>query len=224
MLEIPASQHCVKILEKREHACIGISPFNSYFSEEVISKLINWGNTQFKDFHLFVPDILPYFNFLALGYSHEKAQIKCKRQWTYLRNKIRRAFTKCALSNADEKIITASAIKDNPEYQKIYNKLLQYYQDDQDFKIYCLKATSEMLKKYSSQITTEMLNTSVKYILSEMPFYLDTPRILCKTSSIFVYHESIEIFIDLYKNRRHELVANNQGHVILKLDKGFYYE
>ena len=65
----PLSLNCENLLKRREHVLLGISPFNSYYCEFRITKLIEWARDNFKNFHIFVPDTLPYYNFLALGYS-----------------------------------------------------------------------------------------------------------------------------------------------------------
>ena len=56
MKEEPVTRNCAKILNAREHAVIGISPFNSYFSEQKITDLIVWAKETFGTFHVYVPD------------------------------------------------------------------------------------------------------------------------------------------------------------------------
>lgn len=72
MRPIPISENSRKIFEKKNHACLGISPFNSCFSEERIGTLAEWAMKEFETFHLFVPDIPSAFTLEALGYSQEK--------------------------------------------------------------------------------------------------------------------------------------------------------
>lgn len=219
MNETPVTSICEKILKDREQVLIGISPFNSYFSEENIRKLIYWGHTKFKDFHLLVPDTLPYFNFLAIGYPHNKATTKTRRQVRYLLNKINKAFLSLIPEGiSDDKIVTISKVSQNPIYCRLYNLCLEKYADDINFQQSCQNASSLVLKSYTTNVTPSMLDMASKYLLGELPFYLDTPQILGVNSSLFVYHESIEFFINLYKNRTQNFVASNQGHLILKLN------
>ena len=219
MKEMPVSQRCKEILEKREHALIGISPFNSYFSEENIKKLIYWGYTNFKNFHLLIPDTLPCFNFLAIGYSDSKALNKTKRQIQYLLNKVNRAFSNLSLNITNSnKLVMISKFSKNHVYHELYDSCLKKYVNETDFKQRCFSASELVLKNYTINIIPSMLDMSSKYLLGELPFYINTPKILGIDSSLLVYHENIEFFVDLYKNRDKNLVDNNQGHLILKLN------
>ena len=46
---------------KKSHCILGISPFNSFFSEENITALLNWANIQFRSFQIFIPDQISYY-------------------------------------------------------------------------------------------------------------------------------------------------------------------
>ena len=98
--ETPVSERCKEILEKREHVLIGISPLNSYYSEERITKLIHWGHTGFKSFHILTADTLSHYNFLAIGYPLNKAKKKTRQNWNSLRNKIARAFQSIGMTES----------------------------------------------------------------------------------------------------------------------------
>ena len=50
--------------------------------------MINWANTQFRSFQIFIPDKISYYNFVQLGYSEGKAKQKVRKQDNYLYNKI----------------------------------------------------------------------------------------------------------------------------------------
>ena len=216
---VPVSQNCAKIFQLKEHALIGISPFNSYYSEERITKLIHLGYSTFKDFHLFVPDTLPYFNFLAMGYAPDKAKNKTKRQWNYLKNKIVKGFSNNGfLFEAASKIVTiGETLKNNDAYNLLHQACLQKYKNDASFKKNCLDASKNILVSYTDSELDDKLETAVQYLLAELPLYLDTPSILKIKSSVFIYHEKLIFFEKLYRLRSNELLANNQGHLIINL-------
>jgi cyclo(L-tyrosyl-L-tyrosyl) synthase len=44
----PLSAACAAVVEQGEHACFGISPFNSYFSTDRIRELAAWGLARFE--------------------------------------------------------------------------------------------------------------------------------------------------------------------------------
>ena len=211
---------CGNLLKNNDHALLGVSPFNSYYSEQKISKLIQFAQKKFKDFHLFIPNTLPYFNFIAMGYPPNKAKIKTKRQWNYLKNKINRAFVSNGFSRKDflKKIITIDETMDNNTH---YNQLLELcfkkYENDIFFKEDCLNASKVMMKGYPDKDKTVRVELAVQYLLRELPLLLDTPRILGVTSSVFVYHEQIDFYKKLYGGRDNKLLAGNQDFLDLKL-------
>jgi cyclo(L-tyrosyl-L-tyrosyl) synthase len=211
--EVPASQRCNEILEKREHVLIGISPFNSYYSLENIQKLIKWGSESFKSCQVFVPDTLPVFNFIAIGYAESKALSKTKHQIKYLMNKIEKAFTNLKVS-VENKIITVSSCSKITAFKELYHICMNRYDVDEEFKKDCTEAASGVLRGYTKNVTQDMLDTSAKYLLGELPFYLDTPKIVGVNTSTFVYHENVDFFTNLYKDRIKNHVSENQGHTI----------
>lgn len=213
-----ASTNCSKLLEKKEHALIGISLFNSYYSEERIADLIGWAMKKFKDFHLCVPDILPIFNFLSLGYSEAKAKSKTREQWNRLRNKISRAFVTNGFHEYPTyKVITISDLtSNNTIYQEIHRKCKFKYENDLKFKEECQKASEAIFgSSFNHENEQKKLDIAVQYLLGELPLYFDTPRILGTESSLVIYHQNIDFFVNLYKVHD-ELLSTKQGHLIVK--------
>ena len=91
--------NCARNFELREHCCFGISPFNSYFSEDRIRELARWGTREFKSIHFFIPDVPSVYTLEAQGYPREKAEWKARRQSQYLKNKIHRALISLSISD-----------------------------------------------------------------------------------------------------------------------------
>ncbi len=72
----PITENCSRALRLGKHAVIGISPFNSYFSELRLQKLIRWGLSSFERFHMFVPDTPARYTLEALDTTHKKQVTK----------------------------------------------------------------------------------------------------------------------------------------------------
>lgn len=62
-----------EIYLKKEHALIGISPFNSYFTVETMAKLLNWAFSTFDKVDIIIPDKISFYSLLGFGYSEETA-------------------------------------------------------------------------------------------------------------------------------------------------------
>ncbi|WP_375641145.1 MULTISPECIES: tRNA-dependent cyclodipeptide synthase [unclassified Bartonella] len=51
------SENCSRLIAMKQHLMIGISPFNTRFSEKCITELICWAAKKFKDIDVLLPDI-----------------------------------------------------------------------------------------------------------------------------------------------------------------------
>src|ERR1700688_333964 len=87
------------IYKQRSHVLIGVSPFNSYFSEKNITTIIQWAKRNFKLVNIFIPDDMSIYTLKAIGYSQEKAEFKTRRQDIYLKNKVFRALKNLSLES-----------------------------------------------------------------------------------------------------------------------------
>src|SRR4051812_12490620 len=101
MKAFPVTENCSKNLTLKKHVCFGISPFNSYFSENQIQRLAEWGKIEFEAMHFFVPDVPSVYTLEALGYSQERASWKARRQCQYLFNKIHKALKNTGFSGVE---------------------------------------------------------------------------------------------------------------------------
>ena len=219
MIENPVSPRCAEILEKREHVLLGISPLNSYYSEEKINELLHWARDNFQSFHVLTSDTIFKQNFLALGYEDKKATKKTHQHWNTLRNKILRSFENIGYNEKDcqDKIVALSGkLPGGDLFNAIREACRKRYTHDPEFKQKCLSSSKEVIKNYSADVNDAMLEVAAVYLLEEMPFYLDTPGMLDVPTSLMVYHKAIPFFTDLYKDREKYLVSHNQGHLILE--------
>lgn len=196
------SANSQKIYQKKEHVLLGISPFNSYFSEENIFNLIKWASDNFSRFHVFIPDTLPMYTFLALGYTKEKSIKKAKRQAAYLKNKVNRVFKKMGYSDefALHLLIDMAFLERNPIYINLKNLCYRLYEKNVIFRDQCNLSTEWVLKGHHAHMDSLDPQLAVHYILHEMPLFCDTPSILDTSSSIFVYHQIPKLLNFLYTN------------------------
>lgn len=218
MLVNPVTDNCRRILEKRRHVLIGVSPFNSYFSEARLRELAAWARETFESMHLFIPDVPTTYTLLALGYSHKEATWKARRQVRYVLNKIERALEAVGLAreNATKVILNWQKLDANARYHTLLEKATQAYEHDRSFRNDCRDAAWWVLEKRLGQPTertTVNLDLAAKYLLSEMPLFVDTPGILDKESSLFAYHQCPQLLERLYQGHYHLRVSNNQGFV-----------
>lgn len=209
------------LYQQKEHVLLGISPFNSYFSEEIIGDWIQWAHTTFSSFHVFIPDTLPMYTFLALGYDEFKAKKKAKKQAAYLKNKVARALLQCQLDgiDANKLIIDMDYLENNQAYLELKKKCYALYNENPEFQKECDQCTGWVLNGHAvKDLDLANENIAVQYILNEMPLFMDTPSILNTASSLFSYHQTPQFINYLYTDhRKNEFVALNQGFIELSI-------
>ena len=199
---------------------IGISPFNSYFSESRLRQLAAWGRENFAAMHLFIPDVPTTYTLLALGYPPKEANWKAKRQARYVINKTERALEAVGISGtkAKEIILTWERLEANARYQALLEEAARVYEQEADFRKDCQDAAWWVLEKRVGDPTaraTVNLDLAAKYLLSEMPLFVDTPGVLEKESSLFAYHQCPPLLERLYGGHYRFQVSDNQGFVLV---------
>jgi cyclo(L-tyrosyl-L-tyrosyl) synthase len=216
---IPIGENSKNIFTRKRHVLIGASPFNSYFSEENLIKIITWSLDNFNEISVFIPDKISIFTLMARGYTSERAEAKTRRQDTYLKNKIFRAFKQVGFTegNAAKMVVSLSELSNNLDYENIYQECLKKFDADLDFKLGCFSTCSWILnnKQDSKILIDKNTETAVQYFLREFPLFLDTPRILGADSSLFAYHSVPAYLKTLYESKM--LVAPNQGFLRLNI-------
>lgn len=214
------SDNSLRLLRNAAHVVLGISPFNSYFSEELIRDWVAWGRATFKEMHIFVPDVPTEYTLRAAGYSEAEAIRKARRQARYLLNKVGRALEAVDVpkDSADDLILTWDRLSSIPRYQELLEEATAAYRADAELQhdiraeaLCVLKGRAEPL----ARLSPENLDVAAQYFLCEMPLFVDTPTILRQESSVFAYRECGPMLEKLYGGRYHYRVSERQGFVVL---------
>jgi cyclo(L-tyrosyl-L-tyrosyl) synthase len=220
MLVRPLTDGSREIMEKRRHVLIGVSPFNSYFSESRLRELAAWGRGNFASMHLFVPDVPTVYTLLALGYPPKEANRKAKRQVRYTINKTERALEAVGISGetAREVILTWEKLEANARYRALLEEATEVYARDADFRKDCQDTAWWVLEgrlETPAAHAKVNLDLAAKYLLSEMPLFADTPGILEKESSLFAYHRCPPWLQKIYRGQYRYRITDGQGFVLV---------
>lgn len=214
----PAGQNSSEIYKIRQHALIGVSPFNGYFTEPNLLKLIDWSLNVFEKITIFIPDKLSIFTLRAIGYTPEEAEYKTRKQDNYLQNKVLRVLKNLGFDEhkARELIVTSTDLSSNENYQNIYNDCLVKFDTCDDFRNGCLSTSSWILENKAKldRLGEKELKVAVQYFLREFPLFLDTPKILNVATSTFIYHDLPKYLEFLYFNR--VMISSKQGFLKVK--------
>jgi cyclo(L-tyrosyl-L-tyrosyl) synthase len=199
---VPLTDRCSSPLSGAEHVCVGISPFNSYFSTERIISIAEWARTSFKSLHFFVPDRAAAYTLQALGYDENKARQKAARQANYVFNKIRRALDELDVPEPDDLILDSEQLENNSEFNRLRHQATSQFELDSEFRASCLDATRWVLDKRipdGQEPTAQQLEIAVQYFLAELPMFLSTVEIVGVDSSVFAYHQRVDFLERLYR-------------------------
>lgn len=196
----PLTTQCATPWARGEHACVGISPFNSYFSLERITALIQWASARFRGWHLFVPDQAAAYTLEAAGYPPERARHKAHRQARYLRNKIDTALARAGITDSDALLLDGAALEHHSHYATLRAEVHEQFATDAVFRDACLHASRWVLQaRADEEPTSEHLHSAVRYFLAELPLFLDTPGLVGTDSSVFCYHQPPAFLHALYR-------------------------
>ncbi len=214
----PITESCWKNFEQRTHVCFGISPFNSYFTEQRIQELAQWGREEFSSMHFFVPDVPSAYTLEALGYDTEKAAWKARRQCQYLHNKIQRALGNLgySLRDASGMVLNWANLSANPRFNALYEEVKALFETDQKFQGACIEASRWILEKRvpdEDALTPEALRSAARYLLAEIPLFLDSAGIVGQSASVFCYHQTVSFIENLFHGSLAIRVNEKQGFV-----------
>jgi cyclo(L-tyrosyl-L-tyrosyl) synthase len=217
----PLNEKSRCVYERREHICLGISPYNSLFSEEYISSLISWAQKNFEDFHLFLPDEPTIYTLMALGYDEAKARKKLKKQINWLSNKIFKAFeaNHFTKEQAQFRILDWQTLSKNECFNEKLRLVYEWFDQSSHFRSSCLEASNWVLenKVAEDKITEASLLQAVKYFLAELPLFASCNEITQKKTSLFCYHQSIPFHDELYAQKMELKSSTGQGYARLSL-------
>lgn len=200
---------CSLLWERGATALIGISPFNSYFDENKIRRLLEFCGRNDRDVLLFVPDEVTRHTLEAKGYTSDRAVKKMNRQLQYLRNKIMRAA-----NGTTPAVLGCAELAARPLYVRRHAELQQRFEADDTFRRACLDTTRWVLAASPEEdIGERAALLGVRYLLAELPLLLHAPEVTGRATVAFVYHQCPQLIADLYRGRFGDVVSPGQGFV-----------
>ncbi|WP_406604178.1 tRNA-dependent cyclodipeptide synthase [Bartonella gliris] len=219
------SENCSRLIAMKQHLMIGISPFNSRFSEKYITQLIYWSAKKFKNIDVLLPDIeSAMLLILASGSTKAKAEKKTKKEL----NRIRRILYN--IHNYDNleksfRILDFSQYKQSENYKILKSKAIDLYKTNSKFNELCTKMSIQAVGHRAKSVglsteeikSLETTNISLEYIFDEVPFYVNTPSLLNIESSVLAYHREWPVGELLLSNEQPLCVDRQQGHGIVSI-------
>lgn len=211
----PLTPSCARVLKMGDAAVIGVSPFNSYFSEARIAALAAWAMEQFNMVYYYVPDGPSTYTLLAQGYSEQKAMRKARRQSAWLLNKICRADQLAGGTDVECRLLNSAALNHHVTYQKLLAEVKSRHAQDRRLRAACQNCSSWVLRNYVTELDHRAIDLAVKYLLAEIPLFTHACKIVGHASAVFVYHQCPAFVRGLFLGEYRLSVASNQGYAVV---------
>ncbi|MGV8002410.1 tRNA-dependent cyclodipeptide synthase [Photorhabdus temperata subsp. temperata] len=139
------------------------------------------------------------------------------------------------LRNLDSVISVATILKSKPirviqfndfslnhDYQSLRTQVENAFNESESFRKICLDMSFQAIKgrlkgtgQYFNQIDLQLVYKALPYIFAEIPFYLDTPRLLGVKHSTLLYHRSWPIGKGLFDGSYPIQVGSKQSYGIV---------
>lgn len=217
------TERCDDLIRTANHVFVGISPFNSRFSKEYVTALVQWTWNHFSTVDILLPSEEDAARLLvASGTPITKALKKTRREIRrHLRNldEILASFVEPGRTT---RVIQFADYQDNSAYQQARTKVEQAYADSLAFKMACLNMSRQAIGSRvkatggnPEAISNADIQTALPYIFSELPFYLDTPSILEVESSTLIYHRPWPIGEGLFAGHFPLSVSHKQSYGVV---------
>lgn len=212
----PYTPHCQVIHAAGDHAVIGVSPGNSYFSARRINDLARWGIEHFDRVDFVYTDLHVADMYEALGYAPDDARRKAVKNLRGVRAKVTAAAEEFGAEGLAA--YAMSDFADNPAYRRIHDHIRELLDTDGEFRRTCDTLVDAYL---SSKVldgregTARQREVCLQYVCAEAPLFLDTPAILGVPSSLNCYHQLLPMAELLYARGSGLRASRNQGHAIV---------
>ncbi|NUU26285.1 MAG: tRNA-dependent cyclodipeptide synthase [Streptomycetaceae bacterium] len=214
----PYTPHCAVIRDAGDHAVIGISPGNSYFSARRVIGLARWAAAEFREVDLVYTDVHVAEMYEAFGYPADDARRKAVKNLRGVRAKVHNAVESVGRRGGRVRSLAVSELADNAAYRALHTRLGDLLEHDADFRVICQSLVDRFLsdKVLNGRTATERQRAvCLEYIRAEAPLFLDTPAILGVPSSLNCYHQLLPMAELLYARGSGLRASRNQGHAIV---------
>jgi cyclo(L-tyrosyl-L-tyrosyl) synthase len=216
----PFTPHCEVIHTAADHAVIGVSPGNSYFSADRVHDLARWGLALFERVDFVYTDLYVAEMYEASGYTADDARRKAVKNLRGVRAKVLAAVQAADPGGTRLAAHAMSELRDNPAYRALHEDLRARLYRDDEFRTTCEKLVDSFLSTKAQEVTARQRAVCLEYVTAEAPLFLDTPAILGVPSSLNCYHQLLPMAELLYSPGAGLRASRNQGHAIVTPAEG----
>jgi len=204
---IPCNERSKDLISFGEHALFILSPWNPYFNTKNMTNLYKWGTKNFMEIDFIIFDKPSIHNLRAFNYDESKIEKRVRREINALSNRLIKVIQSFGLNNvqARGKLKLWSQFEGTGPFDGTLSKLKEIFEKDPHFREKCLKFTENVISKFNIpgiNYGRGNPHIAVKYLLEELPFYINAPGILSVSSSVWFYHKCNYFFDEELMNEQ----------------------
>ncbi|GAB3441482.1 tRNA-dependent cyclodipeptide synthase [Streptomonospora sediminis] len=207
----PFTRSCRRLLARGEHAVIGVSAGNGYFTQARLVRLLGWAHRNFATVEVIYPDRHLADMHVASGCSPERASRRATRAVRDVRRRIRRAVEGTAATGRT-RVRALSQCEELPGYQTARRRLDHEAATNPRVQRACEDHVRWLLGAEPDPDCAK-LRAGLAYLRAELPFLLSTPEVLGVPSSVSCYHTLLPVLPRLRSVSA--CFHPNQGHVVV---------
>lgn len=187
----PCSDRCAELWRRGDHALLGVSTGNGYFTQERLLALVNWAGHHFAAVDLMYVDTHIDSTLIAGGAPPAEAARHVKSRLRDIRRKMRRVVERHALPGL--RVRALSEFQAEPAYRRARHRVDEALANDPVFSGACVDLVRRYLTGGDPDVPEERVRAGMDYLLAELPFFLDAPTIFDVGSSVICYHLSTPV-------------------------------
>lgn len=208
----PFTPACGRLVERGEHALIGISAGNGYFSQHRIAQLLEWTGRRFGAVDLLYADLHIDTMHRAAGAEQAQASRRACRSLRDVRRRIRRAMEAVRVP-ARVRCLALSETVDTPGYRSADERVERAMREHPAVERACEDHVRRIIAPEPDPDGARF-RAGLSYLRAELPFLLNTPEVLSVDTSVCCYHDLLPVLVGL--RRETSCLHPGQGHLVLK--------
>ncbi|MET9290723.1 tRNA-dependent cyclodipeptide synthase [Streptomyces sp. NPDC003077] len=223
----PFSERCDRTRQRGDHALLGVSTNNSYFTIQRLTELVHWAQKCFRAVDIICADLHIDTVLVAEGADAQSAGRRARRRVRDVRRRIERALDAALPDEPRPGFHLLSDFQQHPVYQRLRADIDQALREDREFADACDDMVrGHLLGRPGAKSGTGSgsagggpgeaaelgrVRAGLQYLGGELPFFVDTPSILKVPSSVSCYHKFTPILGPLVRRNSGLRAAANQA-------------
>lgn len=209
----PFTLGCERLVDRGDHALIGISAGNSYFSQRRLTQLLSWTGRRFAAVDLLYADLHLDTMYRASGDAEGQAVKRTTRALRDVRRRIRRAMEAAPRVPAMVRAVALSETVDLPGYRSAQRRIDREIAENPRVRRACEEHVRQIVGG-DPETEEARFRAGLAYLRAELPFLLSTPEVLAVPSSVCCYHDLLPILVELHGDV--SCLQPGQGHLVLR--------